>query len=138
VLQGPGGLDVGGGGDGSGWWYGARATDPASAVAPAWLRRGPTRLTVTIKRPATPLQPGSQVFDIDCSDAANSLTPRCPQILRERAALFSPVQSDNSCHGGLTPESEVSGTVGGIPIHRSYSNCYGGVTGRWMALLHVR
>jgi hypothetical protein len=77
-------------------------------------------------------------FAIDCAAGqARPPTALCSRLLRERAVLFSPVQSDNTCLGGPTDSSIVRGEVAGIELERSFSNCYGGVTSAWEALLGV-
>jgi hypothetical protein len=135
-VEGPGGVFEGGSG-GGGATYGGnlRQQRPSNAPLAAWLTSKRTRLHVEIlamghRRPLR--------FAIDCAAGqARSPTSLCSRLLRERAVLFSPVQSDNTCLGGPTDSSIVRGEVAGIKIERSFSNCYGGVTSAWEGLLGV-
>jgi hypothetical protein len=137
MLEGPGGVFEGGGGPGVGASYGAdpRRSPPSAAPLPGWLERTPTRLRVEIFAfgHSRPLR-----FTIECgASTSRPSKATCTRLLRERAVLFSPVQSDNTCLGGATDSSTVQGEVAGIELERAFSNCYGGVTSAWEALLGV-
>ncbi len=112
-LEGPGGVYEGGGDAGVGASYGGdlRRRHPSGAPIPAWLTAKPTRLHVEIMAAGhrRPLR-----FTIDCAAGqARRATALCTRLLRERAVLFSPVQSDNTCLGGPTDSSSVRGEVAG-------------------------
>jgi hypothetical protein len=135
LIEGPGDVAEGGMEPGVGSSYGAFGTH-AGLPVPAWLERAPTKLRVTIQRI---VPQGNLTFAVRCGTGAHEPTQAvCDGLFRQRAVLFSPVQSDNTCLGGATDESTVSGTVAGVAVDRSFSNCYGGVTGAWEKLLGVR
>jgi hypothetical protein len=133
LIEGPGGTLVGGGARDVGAIYGASLPARAAPV-PVWLKRGSTELRVTIKgigRPAS-----GTTYSVRCGGhGARTPAATCTRLLRERAVLFAPVQSDNTCLGAATDESTVRGSVAGIRIRRSFDNCYGGVTRAWEDLL---
>jgi hypothetical protein len=106
---------------------GASARELGAATrAPAWLEHAPTRIVVTIQHA---IGSRTRTVSVSCGKAGTSPVGTCRQRFRERAVLFSPVQSDTTCIGGLTDESSLSGTVAGVKLERSFSNCDGGVTG---------
>ena len=137
MLEGPGGVFEGGGGPGVGGSYGSdvRRLRPSAATLPVWLELTPTRLRVVIMAVG---HPRPLRFAIECGARTSQPSKAtCRRLLRERAVLFSPVQSDTTCAGGPTDSSIVQGEVAGIELERAFSNCYGGVTSAWEALLGV-
>jgi hypothetical protein len=135
LIEGPGDAFEGGGGHDVGAAYGGSVRDLGHADAvPTWLEHQPTRISVTIDRVRVP---HTRRFTIRCGKTGTTDPATCTRLFRERAVLFSPVQSDDTCIGGAVDQSSVSGTVAGVVLSRDYSNCYGGVTAAWEALLGV-
>jgi hypothetical protein len=140
LIEGPGGVFEGGGGTSVGASYGGSLEPgqaPPAAPLPGWLKRSETRLEVTIRQMRR-ARTRSRTFTLRCGpDGRATAGATCSRLLRERAILFSPVQSDNVCLGFGGDEATVRGSVGGIELERSFSNCYGGVTQAWEDLLGV-
>jgi hypothetical protein len=137
LIEGPGRALVGGGARDVGAIYGASLPPggaPPKAPVPVWLKRGRSELRVTIRGIGRP--PAGTTYTVRCGGKADS-TPAatCTRLLRERAVLFAPVQSDDTCLGAATDESTVTGSVAGIRIRRSFGSCYAGVTAAWEDLL---
>ena len=136
LIEGPGGVIEGGGARAVGALYGSSLDALAAAHAPStpgWLTHGRTRLTVTIVRE---YRQRTVVRSIRCG-AGSADTPRCARMFRERAVLFGPIQSDNTCLGEAGDQVRIRGTVAGVAIERSYDTCYGGDTAAWEQLLGI-
>ena len=83
---------------------------------------------------------GNLQFALNCGSGAHGTSQEiCRELFRTAGGARSRlVQSDNSCVGGVTDQSRITGTVAGIAIDRSFSDCYGGVTAAWEKLLGVQ
>jgi hypothetical protein len=120
-----------------GWAYGASSFGTGPVRSPP-LPAGPTRLEIAIDRPLA--EPHRVSLVLDCEGASTGVTDpqtACAELNVNWLAFLPPVAGDTTCAGGLTDQMSLSGTIGGVPVEREYSNCYSSTTGRWEHLLGV-
>lgn len=146
AVQSPSGATISSGGHVGATGFGAAGQPPTAPVpqhAPPALYRKPTRLTITLRRPALAGSPGlDTVWTLDCRQPTTSTLPHpqaaCDRVIRDRWALFAPTESGSACslpQGGDT--IEIRGAFAGQTIDYTTDGCTGWTLRRWELFLHV-
>jgi hypothetical protein len=98
----------------------------------------PSAFTIHVTLPSrTPAIAHPPDVRTSCAGSApSSVAALCHAIVLDRYRLLQPLPSRPTCVGRLAFATvSVHGTIGGIPITRSYGECESGISNRWIALL---